>query len=325
MKTSYFLLLSACVLLEAGCSNDDIGLSGKKVTSISFAGDVETSASSSNSGLRTTTSEATVTWKTGDAIGIMKTTDPTSNRHFILSSISATDAHVAVFNAVTDADGLEDGTYVACYPYDDKFGRYTYDNFVVLSSLTQPDETNSHLATTDLLYSDPFTVSNGEISGNVIMHHALTLLEVNLKVAGTAITSAVSPRLTGLAVRNHSSGSASDSTMFASRAYFDDSAGLQFLYNLVTVSFSHATVLTSSYQTFWITFRQNPAKIGNIDLWTAMSLYTSGGSQINAKQDISYTINLSKALEARKRYVMYMTLYVNSAKDVTQWYVVRDS
>ena len=119
MEIKKIFFFAATALLIASCSNDDNVKEQETpngwVSRIGVNAGVDT---------RITNNGVNVTWAAGDRIGLIKTSDATTNKQFVLSSGIGT--NTALFDAVSASDYLDAGTWRAYYPYSQT--KYTSTN-----------------------------------------------------------------------------------------------------------------------------------------------------------------------------------------------------
>lgn len=289
MKQKSIIITFGLLLLISGCSiNNELekDLEGK-VTRIT--------ASDASKETYTTLNGNRVTWANNDALGLIKVTSPTSNNHFRLTK--GIGEINGIFEAVNVEDALEGGTWVAYYPYNAT--KYTSSRKFRVVSMTQTDNTPSHIARYDWLLSDPVTLtSSGNLDTNFRLKHLLSLVEFNVKLKSSSSEYIELAQCVLESVDN--------TPTFAQNIYFNDQGNVVFDYTSKNVSVTMLPYVefTTDYTTLWLAARQAALKP------LSVRVYFTYGSVISSA---ATTFTPTNKLEPGKKYVLYLELEVNDA------------
>lgn len=220
---------------------------------------------------RTSTNGSSVTWAAGDKIGLVKITDATTNNQFELTSSPG--SNKGYFGAVTPADALEPGKWMAYYPYN--ASKYTVDNPLELFVIPQNGENNNHLAEYDWLISTaPADITyNGENHPAFLMKHCFSLIKINVTLANNVTKNR--PTLSNVKLLSKDS-----SPCFVNSAWIDENGEMQYDYssNNTTVVRTDAPELKNAGQkhTLWLLTRQNVKTDLQIGLFITVNYVPTG-------------------------------------------------
>lgn len=286
MKRKNIIVAFGLLVILTGCSiNNELAqeLEGK-VTRIT--------ASGSTIKTRTSLNGNRVTWANGDKLGLIKTTDAASNKQFRLAEgMGEIDGQ---FEAVDVSDALDDGQWIAYYPYSAT--KYTAAKKFRIVSLNQASDTPAHLAQYDWLLSDPVTLTEGKLNANFKMKHVFALIEINVKLKQETVD------YTELAqcVLEATDGS----TIFAQNVYFGNKGDIQFDFTSKTTSVGRAPYVefTTKNHTLWLLTRQSALKPLTVRIYfTHNSVISSAEARFTPES----------ILEPGKKYVINLELEIN--------------
>lgn len=294
MKVRSMIIMGGLVLLGTSCSKGS-DMAGEEPTGDDTV-DISTITASDAGAVsgvdnktRTTLDGYNVTWASGDALGCMKVTDNTSNKKFVLSKGEG--MIEGEFSAATTGDHLGTGTWIAYYPYT--ASRYTASKKLRIVSLTQSDETNSHIAKYDWLVSSPIGLGEKDKFANFKMKHVFALIEFNVKLKEAT---------TGYAELAQCVLESSDgSNIFPQSLYFNDQGNIQFDYTSRNISVSRLpyTEFTTNYSTLWALARQSTRKELSVRVY-----FTYNG--VISSAEVKFTP--TSILEAGKKYVLNLEM-----------------
>lgn len=289
MKQKSLFITFGLLLLVTGCSINnelDKDLEGK-VTRIT--------ASDASKETYTTLNGNRVTWANNDALGLINVTSVTSNNHFLLTK-GAGEIN-GVFEAVNVEDALDAGTWVAYYPYN--VTKYTASRKFRVVSMTQTDNTPSHIARYDWLLSDPVTLTKaGNPDANFKLKHLFSLVEFNVKLKSSPNEYIELAQCVLESVDNTST--------FAQNIYFNDQGNVVFDYTSKNVSVTMLPYVefTTDYTTLWLAARQETLKP------LSVRVYFTYGSVISSA---ATTFTPTNKLESGKKYVLHLELDLNDS------------
>ena len=289
MKQKSIIIIVGVLLLTTGCSiNNELDKElESKVTRITASDASKKTRTTALSGNR-------VTWAENDALGLIKVTDKASNNHFRLTQGAG--EIDGIFEAAETKDALDAGTWVAYYPYTAT--RYTSSRKFRMVSMTQTDDTPSHLARYDWLLSNPVTLSSGNPDNDFKLNHLFSLIEFNVKLENSSSKYLELAQCVLESVDN--------TNTFAQYTYFNDQGDVTFDYTSKNVSISRYPYVefTTNYTTLWLVARQSELKP------LSVRVYFTYGSVISSA---STSFTPTSKLEPGNKYVLYLQLEVNEA------------
>lgn len=289
MKKKSLFILASTALLAAGCSsNSDVEntTDSAKISKIYVD-------SSTGGDTKTTTNGNSVTWATGDAIGLIEASKPETNNQFILNSAPGT--NTGYFEGVTTNDYLSPGTWIAYYPYSAT--KHNSSNKLKVQTINQTGESNSLLATYDWLISSPVTVGYNQ-QPSFHLNHSFALIKVTVKL-DAAIDDYIELSNVKLSTQDNSQ-------VFAQRIYINDNGTIGFDYtsnNVVTNRTDRPQFVYGNTYTFWLLAKQNAKTPLFVDV------YFDGDHSIFS---VRTTFNPSNILEAGKLYSLDLLVKYNS-------------
>ncbi len=173
----YWMMAAAATVLVAGCQKE--GESTVKKDEGAFRFEVAAKDFSARTALGE--DGKTVTWVATDELGVCGVSGGvfSGNQKFTTSSENITPDGVS---ATFSGDPLVAGDYVAYYPYDAaKNGSL---EFTLPETQTQQVDTRDHVGEHDVLVSDPVSVSDGQLSANLVFNRLHALLRLSVKLNG---------------------------------------------------------------------------------------------------------------------------------------------
>lgn len=297
MKLKYLaMILLGTSLLGVGCSkeNEPEKKNESETDPVSISRiSVSAEANDEKAGNgRTVFDGYSVNWNTGDALGCMKTTAPSSNNKFTLTAGAGT--MYGTFDAASEADNLTEGTWIAYYPHNAV--KYTSTNKFRVVGQTQSDGTPKHLALYDWLVSNPVTLSKSLVDSKFVMKHAFALVEFKVKLKNPA-DDYVEFAQCVLETQDKS-------TVFAQNVYFDVQGAIQFDYTARNASVSRLPYpeFTTDNTTCWLLVRQSELKDLNVRVYfTYQNIISSASVQFTPKS----------ILQPGKKYVLELEMDID--------------